>query len=180
MTGKVIAVSTSSTHSFIKLNQDSIKLIAGLGVKGDTHAGKTVQHRSRVAKDPSQPNLRQVHLIHAELHRELKDAGFVISPGDMGENITTQGIDLLNLPTDTKLHIGKEAIVRVTGLRNPCAQLDNFKPGLTAAVLDKDERGNIIRKAGIMSIVLATGVVNIGDSIDIELPPLPHRSLERV
>ena len=181
MRGTVIAVNISSTHSFSKSNQDNIQLIAGWGIKGDTHAGKTVQHRSRVAKDPSQPNLRQVHLIHAELHTELNQAGFNIAPGDMGENITTQGIDLLDLPTDTKLHIGKEAIIQVTGLRNPCAQLDNFKSGLTAAVLDKDkQQGNIVRKAGIMSIVLTTGLVNVGDSIRIELPPLPHRSLERV
>ena len=179
MTAIVTAVSISSNHSFSKSQKDSIKLIAGIGIEGDTHAGKTVQHRSRVAKDPSQPNLRQVHLIHSELHDELKEAGFNISPGDMGENITTKGISLLELLTDTRLHIG-EAIIEITGLRNPCAQLDNFQPGLMSAVLDRDEEGNIVRKAGIMGIVLQSGIVTTGDAIRIELPPLPYRSLERV
>ena len=179
MTAIVTSVSTNSTHSFSKFNRDNIKLIAGWGVEGDAHAGKTVMHRSRVAKDPTQPNLRQVHLIHSELHSELKEEGFDISPGDMGENITTKDIDLLKLPTDTRLQIGK-AIIQITGLRNPCAQLDRFQPGLMAAVLDKNERGNIIRKAGIMGIVIATGVITIGDPIRIEFPPLPYRTLERV
>ena len=180
MNAKVIAVSLSTTHSFSKANQESIKLLAGLGVEGDSHVGETVKHRSRVAKDPSQPNLRQVHLIHAELHDELNAKGFDIFPGQMGENITTKGIDLLVLPTNTKLYIGEKAVIQVTGLRNPCAQLDNFKKGLMAAVLDKDGQGNIIRKAGIMGIVLADGIVNAGDSINIQLPPKPFRSLERV
>ncbi len=179
MIATVTAVSTSSNHSFSKSQQNSIKLIAGIGIEGDTHAGKTVQHRSRVAKDPSQPNLRQVHLIHSELHDELKEAGFDISPGDMGENITTRGINLLELPTDTRLYIGK-AIIQITGLRNPCAQLDHFQPGLMSAVLDRDEEGNIVRKAGVMGIVLKSGIVAIRDAIKIELPPLPYRSLERV
>ncbi len=180
MSAKVIAVSLSTTHSFSKANQESIKLLAGLGVEGDAHAGETVKHRSRVAKDPSQPNLRQVHLIHAELHDELKAKGFNIFPGQMGENITTRGIDLLGLPADTKLHIGNKAVIQITGLRNPCAQLDSFKTGLMAAVLDKDRENNIIRKAGIMGIVLADGVVSAGDSIRIQLPTKPYRSLEKV
>lgn len=180
MKGIVIAVSVSSTHSFQKFEQKSIQLIAGIGIKGDTHAGKTVQHRSRVAKNPNQPNLRQVHLIHSELHTELNNSGFNISPGDMGENITTQGIDLLGLPKDTRLHIGNKAIVQITGLRNPCAQLNNFQSGLMAAVLDKDEKGNIVRKAGVMSIVIADGIVKTGDNIRIELPPQPHQKLEKV
>ena len=180
MPGVVTAVNLSSTHSFCKFERDSINLIAGIGIEGDTHAGKTVQHRSRVAKDPTQPNLRLVHLIHSELHTELNNAGFDVSAGDMGENITTKGINLLKLPTDTRLHIGDRAIIKVTGLRNPCAQLDNFQAGLMSAVLDKDETGNLVRKAGIMSIVVADGIVKPGDSIRIELPPEPHRSLERV
>ena len=138
MNAKVIAVSLSTTHSFSKANQESIKLLTGLGVEGDAHAGEAVKHRSRVAKDPSQPNLRQIHLIHAELHDELKAKGFNIFPGQMGENITTRRIDLLGLPTNTKLYIGEKAVIQVTGLRNPCAQLDSFKTGLMAAVLDKD------------------------------------------
>lgn len=174
MTGIVIAVNINPNHSFSKSNQDSIKLITGIGIEGDVHAGKTVKHRSRVAKDPSQPNLRQVHLIHAELHDELKGKGFDISPGDMGENITTRGIDLLKLPTDTKLYLGNQAVIKITGLRNPCAQLDRFQPGLMAAVLDKDEQGKIVRKAGIMSIVLASGIVRTGDTIKTELPPPPY------
>ena len=178
--GIVTAVSISQNHSFSKSNQDSINLLTGLGVEGDAHLGNTVKHRSRVAKDPSQPNLRQVHLIHSELHEELKDAGFNVLPGQMGENITTRGINLLGLPTDTLLYLGDKAIVKVTGLRNPCAQLNNFQSGLMAAVLDKDEEGNIIRKAGIMSIVITGGKVKPGDTIAIELPPKSHQPLDRV
>jgi MOSC domain-containing protein YiiM len=180
MTGTVIAVSTSPNHFFSKSNQNKIKLLAGIGIEGDAHAGRTVKHRSRVAKDPNQPNLRQVHLIHTELHDELKDKGFEISPGDMGENITTKGIDLLNLPTNTKLYLGDQAVIKVTGLRNPCAQLDAFQPGLMSAVLDRDEAGRIVRKAGIMSVVVSGGIVKIGDRIRVELPPQPYQALERV
>jgi MOSC domain-containing protein YiiM len=149
-------------------------------VQGDAHLGETVKHRSRVARDPSQPNLRQVHLIQAELHDELRAAGFAVSAGQMGENITTRGVDLLGLPTGTRLHLGKTAVVQVTGLRNPCAQLDRFQPGLMAAVLVRDEHGTLIRKAGVMGIVLAGGEVRPGDPILVELPPVPHRSLEPV
>ncbi|MDJ0631572.1 MAG: MOSC domain-containing protein [Xenococcaceae cyanobacterium MO_188.B29] len=180
MEGIVTAVSTSTTHTFSKSNQNSIRLIAGLGVEGDAHSGKTVKHRSRVKKDPTQPNLRQVHLIHSELHDELNNAGFDVSAGQMGENITTFGIDLLGLPTDTLLHLGDTAVVKVTGLRNPCAQLNRFRSGLMNAVLDYDEEGNLIRKAGIMSIVTIGGEVKTGDTIRVELPPQPYRSLDRV
>ncbi|MEL7509350.1 MAG: MOSC domain-containing protein [Cyanobacteria bacterium J06554_1] len=180
MSGVVIAVSRSTTHTFTKPNQDSIQLLTGLGVQGDSHMGKTVQHRSRVAVDPTQPNLRQVHLIHAELHDELQAAGFTVSAGQMGENITTRGIKLLDLPTGTRLHIGNKAIVELTGLRNPCAQLDQFQAGLMAAVLDRDENGKLIRKAGVMGIVTAGGDVSPGALIRAELPPEPHQSLERV
>ena len=155
--GTVKAVSSSTKHNFSKVNRDSILLIAGLGVQDDAHAGKTVQHRSRVAKDPNQPNLRQVHLIHAELHHELKSAGFTVAPGQMGENITTQGIDLLNLPVNTRLHIGSAAVIEITGLRNPCKQLDQMQSGLMAAVIDYDAQGNILRKAGVMSTVITGG-----------------------
>ena len=178
--GIVTAVSISSTHTFSKINQNSINLITGLGVEGDAHLGETVKHRSRVAKEPTQPNLRQVHLIHFELHEELKKAGFTISPGQMGENITTRGIDLLGLPMDTLLYLGDRAVVKVTGLRNPCAQLNNLQAGLMAAVLDKDEEGNLIRKSGIMSIVIEGGEVKPGDKIAIELPTKPYKVLDRV
>jgi hypothetical protein len=178
--GIVTAVSRSATHTFSKGTQDSIRLLARLGVEGDAHLGETVKHRSRVAVDPSQPNLRQVHLIHAELHDELQVAGFAVSAGQMGENITTRGVDLLGLPTGTRLRLGDMAMIEVTGLRNPCVQLDRFQPGLMAAVLGRDEHGKLIRKAGIMGIVLVGGEVRPGDPIGIELPPQPHRPLERV
>lgn len=178
--GTVKAVSLSAEHHFSKAKQDSILLIAGIGIEGDAHAGKTVQHISRMAKDPTQPNLRQVHLIHSKLHDELRAAGFAIAPGQMGENITTHGIDLLGLPTYTRLHLGKAAVIEVTGLRNPCRQLDQMQPGLMAAVLDHDEQGNLIRKAGIMSVVITGGEVFQGDEIKIEMPPEPHQPLARV
>jgi len=180
MDGIVTAVSRDAAHAFSKPNQESIRLLAGLGVEGDAHLGTTVQHRSRVAQDPTQPNLRQVHLIHAELHDELRAAGFTVTAGDMGENVTTRGIDLLGLPVGARLHLGESAVVEVTGLRNPCAQLDNFQPGLTAATLDRDADGNLIRKAGIMGIVLTGGDIRPGDPIRVTFPPEPHRRLERV
>lgn len=176
----VVAVSLSPTHTFSKQNQASIRLLAGLGVEGDAHMGKTVKHRSRVAADPTQPNLRQVHLIHSELLSELRQRNFIVEPGQLGENILTADIDLLSLPTGTRLKIGPEAVVEITGLRNPCAQIDNFQKGLQAAVLDRDEQGNLIRKAGVMAIVLQSGEVKPNDPIQVELPPEPHRPLERV
>lgn len=180
MDGVVIAVSRSATHTFTKPNQGSIQLLTGLGVEGDAHMGKTVKHRSRVAVDPTQPNLRQVHLIHAELHDELRAAGFVVSAGQMGENVTTRGVDLLSLPTGTRLYLGDTAVVELTGLRNPCVQLDRFQSGLVAAVLGRDEHGKLIRKAGIMGIVVIGGEVCPGNPIRIELPPEPHQPLDRV
>jgi len=158
----------------------AIRLIEGLGVEGDAHAGTTVKHRSRVARDPTQPNLRQVHLMHGELFEELRAAGFALAPGRMGENITTRGLDLLALPTGTRLHIGETAIVSVTGLRNPCRQLEGIQSGLMTAVLDRDAAGNLVRKAGIMGVVLASGDVRPGDPIRVELPPEPHEPLECV
>lgn len=180
MTGIVLAVSRSSAHTFSKAAEESIRLVAGLGVEGDAHSGATVKHRSRVARDPTQPNLRQVHLIHAELHDELRISGFEVSAGEMGENVTTRGIDLLGLPTGARLFLGDTAVVEVTGLRNPCAQLDRFQPGLMAAVLGRDEHGGLVRKSGVMAIVLTGGMVGVGDPIRVELPPEPHRLLEPV
>jgi MOSC domain-containing protein YiiM len=176
----VTAVSSNATHGFSKPNRESIRLLAGLGVEGDAHLGRTVKHRSRVAKDPSQPNLRQVHLIHAELHDELQAAGFSVRAGQMGENVTTRGIDLLALPTGARLLIGESALVEITGLRNPCVQIDRFQKGLMKAVLDRDEEGNLIRKSGIMGIVLEGGEVRPGDAIRMEMPPEPHRPLKCV
>jgi MOSC domain-containing protein YiiM len=180
MDGRVLAVSRSATHTLNKRTQHSIQLLTGLGVLGDAHLGVTVKHRSRVARDPTQPNLRQVHLIHAELLDELRTAGFAVSPGQMGENLTTCGIDLLELPAGTRLCLGDEVVIEVTGLRNPCIQLEQIQPGLMAATLGRDEHGKLIRKAGVMGVVLAGGAVRVGDAIRVELPPLPHRPLAPV
>ena len=176
----VISVNLSATHSFSKTVVSQIRLLEGLGVEGDAHAGVTVQHRSRIAKNPNQPNLRQVHLMHAELFDELAPRGFTLAAGDIGENITTRGIDLLSLPVDTDLIIGATARVRITGLRNPCHQLNDFQEGLTRAVLEKRPDGSVIRKSGIMGVVLVGGVVAAGDTITVILPPTPHRALDWV
>ena len=178
--GSVVAVSLSGAHHFTKQVQQSIRLLSGLGVEGDAHLGVTVKHQSRVAKDPTQPNLRQVHLLHYELRDELNATGFRLGPGAIGENILTRGIELLRLPRGTRLHIGETAIVEVTGLRNPCKQLNKYRPGLMAAVLSRDEHGNLIRKAGIMGIVHCDGEVRTGDPVRAEPPLGPHQVLERV
>ena len=176
-TGVVVGVSRSRGHTFSKPNQPRITLVAGLGVEDDAHHGVTVRHRSRVARDPTQPNLRQVHLIHAELHDELAAAGVPVRPGAMGENVTTRGIALLDLPTGTRLRIGRDAVVQLTGLRNPCTQLDGFQPGLLRAVLDRLPDGSVVRKCGVMSVVLAGGNVAPGDPIEVEPPMPPHQRL---
>ncbi|MGH9886264.1 MAG: MOSC domain-containing protein [bacterium] len=176
----VIAVSRSATHSMQKPSCASVRLLAGLGVEEDAHQGVTVKHRSRVARDPSQPNLRQVHLIHAELHDELAAQGFGVKYGEMGENLTTRGIALLALPIGARLRVGATAVIEVTGLRNPCLQLDGIQAGLMAATLARDAQGKLVRKAGIMGIVLAGGDVRPGDSIEVELPPEPRQPLEPV
>ena len=176
----VVAVSRFPTHEFSKTPTDLIQLLAGLGVEGDAHCGETVQHRSRVRQDPTQPNLRQVHLIHAELFEELAGKGFGVAPGQLGENITTRGIDLLGLSEGTVLRIGATAVVQITGLRNPCSQIDDHRRGLLAAVLDRDDAGHLVRKAGVMGVVLASGPVRAGDTIAIERQPTPHVPLVRV
>lgn len=180
MEAVVEAVHGSASHTLSKPARPSIRLLTGLGVEGDAHMGGTVKHRSRVARDPTQPNLRQVHLMHAELLDELQARGFAVKPGDMGENITTRRLDLLALPTGTRLHLGADAVVEITGLRNPCAQLDRLQQGLMAAVLDRDAHGQLIRKAGIMGVVLNSGEVRPADRIRVELPPAPHRPLAPV
>ena len=180
MTGTVAAVHSSANHTMSKLATGMIRLRAGLGVEGDAHMGETVKHRSRVARDPNQPNMRQVHLLHGELHDELGARGFAITPGQMGENVTTRGIDLLALSTGARLHLGRDAVVEVTGLRNPCPQLEGVQPGLMAAVLDRDAKGNLVRKAGIMAIVVTGGEVRAGDDIRIELLLGEHCALQAV
>lgn len=180
LSGTVEAVALNLGHAFTKVVQSRIHLLAGLGVEGDAHAGQTVKHRSRVKKDPTQPNLRQVHLVHAELFEELADKGFDLKAGDIGENILTRRLDLLGMPAGTRLQIGTEALIELTGLRNPCTQLDGFQPGLRQAVLDKDADGNLIRKAGVMAVVINGGWVKTDDDIQVFLPPLPHRKMEKV
>jgi MOSC domain-containing protein YiiM len=180
MQATVKSVSASTAHQFSKRIQSQIVLLVGQGIEGDAHCGVTVKHRSRVAKDPSQPNLRQVHLIHAELLDELALQGFCVSPGRLGENVTTTGIDLLSLPRDTELALGETALVKLTGLRNPCAQIDTFQTGLMSAVLGRTADGELVRKAGVMGVVLHGGVVRAGDSISVNLPARPYQRLERV
>ena len=180
MNGQVVAVCLSPSHAFSKPAAASIALLAGLGVEGDAHCGATVKHRSRVARDPAQPNLRQVHLIHAELFDELAARGFSVTPGALGENITTRGVDLLALPVDAELAIGPTAIVRLTGLRNPCSQIDGLQAGLMSALLDRTPDGAIVRKAGVMAIVVAGGPVRAGDAVSVALPAAPFRALDRV
>lgn len=178
-TGTVTAVAVHAAHAFSKTPTDAIEVVAGMGVRGDAHFGATVRHRSRVAADPSQPNLRQVHLIHDELLAELRDRGFSVRPGDLGENVTTHGIDLLSLPVGTILAVG-ESLLAITGLRNPCSQIDAFQDGLLRAVLDRAPDGTLVRKSGVMAVVVASGVVRSGDRIEVSLPPGPHRPLDRV
>ena len=169
MSPVVTSVSRSGAHTFTKPAVLTIRLLPGLGVEGDAHMGEKVKHRSRVRKNPDDPNLRQVHLIHEELFAELRRGGFDVGPGAIGENVTTCGIDLLGLPTGTRLRLGPEAVVEVTGLRNPCRQLDAFQPGLMAAVLGRDAEGNLFRKSGVMAIVIEGGDVTAGDAIAVEL-----------
>ena len=178
--GSVIAVSSRLGHHFSKTPNLSIRLLKGLGVAGDAHMGETVKHRSRVRKDPTEPNLRQVHLMHTELFDELRANGFVVRSGELGENVTTSGIDLLALPAGTRLHLGASAVVELTGLRDPCILIDRFQKGLMAATLDRDADGNLIRKAGVMGIVIAEGDVRPGDAIRVETPAEPHRALQVV
>ncbi|MFE6052951.1 MOSC domain-containing protein [Kitasatospora sp. NPDC056446] len=180
MNGTVVAVSSSAEYTFSKPNRAGITLVAGLGVEGDVHAGVTVRHRSRVAQDPTRPNLRQVHLIHRELLAELGESGFDVAPGALGENITTEGVDLLGLPVGAVLRIGAEAEVEVTGLRNPCAQIDAYRSGLLKRVVGRADDGTIVRRAGIMGIVRTGGPIRPGDTITVDLPARPHRALDRV
>lgn len=178
--GTVEAVSLNPAHGFSKQNQNRIHLLKGLGVEGDAHMGETVQHLSRIAQDPHQPNLRQVHLIPTELFEKLSEKGYALSAGDLGENILTTGLDLINLPVGTKLYIGNDAVLELTGLRNPCKQIDEFKEGLMGELVFKDGEGNIVRQAGVMSVVEQSGKVAPGDTIRVELPPEPHQKMERI
>jgi MOSC domain-containing protein YiiM len=174
---RVLAVAAAPGHQLSKSPVHEIRLVPGLGVEGDAHLGASTQHQTQVGKDPNRANLRQVHLIHSELFPELAAKGYEISPAMLGENITTEGLDILSLPRGTLLRIGPEAVVQVTGLRNPCRQLDAFRPGLAQAMFGKDDDGELVRKAGVMSIVVAGGAVRAGDAITVELPTAPHERL---
>jgi len=176
----VLGVSRDSAHNFSKPPVTSIRVIEGLGVEGDAHAGRTIQHLGRMRSDPTLPNLRQVHLIHAELHDELRALGYDVNPGELGENVTTRGLDLLGLPQHTRLHIGPDAILEVTGLRSPCQQINTYTPGLLKEVIQTHEDGSIIRKTGIMTVVVTTGGIHPGDPIAVHLPDGPHLPLEVV
>ena len=180
MSPTIIGLASDGAHRFAKQPQAALALRAGLGVEGDAHAGITVQHLSRVAKNPSAPNLRQVHLIHAELFDELAAKGFAVAPGQMGENVTTRGIDLLGLSRGKRLRLGAEAVIEVTGLRNPCHQLNGLAPGLMEAVLGRADDGSLIRKAGVMAVVVTGGEVLLGDAITLDSVPLGHEPLEPV
>ena len=173
----VISVSRSAVHGFSKPVDGSITILAGLGVEGDAHAGVTVRHRYVVRRNPNAPNLCQVHLLQAELFAELHDRHINITPGQMGENITTTGLDLLSLPLGTRLHLGADAIVELTGLRTPCRQMNDLRPGLMQACIARDPQGRVIRKAGVMALAVATGIVRAGEAITIELPPGRPRPL---
>ncbi len=177
MSYEVVAVSRSEKHTFSKNNIQSINLIYDFGVEGDAHAGKTVTHTFLARKDPTRRNIRQVHLIQMELLSELESKGFTVIPGQLGENITTRGIDLLDLPAGSKLHIGEEAVIELTALRNPCIQIDNFQKGMLKEVISRDTQGKLVRKAGVMGIVPVGGYVKPNDIINVELPDLPHNKL---
>jgi MOSC domain-containing protein YiiM len=176
----VLSLHRSDRHGFSKETADRLELIAGVGVDGDAHAGPLVRHRSRVASDPTQPNLRQVHLIAAELFDTLAAAGHVVRPGDLGENVTTRGLDVHGLAVGSMLLVGDEALVAVTGLRNPCAQIERFQPGLLQHVAFRHAGGGWVRRAGIMGVVVRGGPVAVGDPIRVAAPPGPQRPLERV
>jgi len=178
--GHVVAVSRDDAHRFSKPTRESITLIAGIGVEGDAHAGATVQHLSRIRRDPTTPNLRQVHLIHSELFDEVADRGHDVHPGALGENITTAGIDLLALPRGTRLELGDDAVIEITGLRNPCTQINGLSEGLMKELVHLDDTGATVRLAGVMSVVLAGGIVRPGDSIRVIPPAGRHEPLQPV
>ena len=175
--GRVVAVHRSDGHTFSKRTEDSITLVAGLGVEGDAHQGARVKHRSRVARDPEQPNLRQVHLMPSEVLEEAVANGFTVGPGDLGENVTTEGLDLIRLPAGSSVRIGDEAVVALTGVRNPCVQIDAFAEGLQGLMLGREHDGSLLRRAGVMSVVVVGGEIRVGDPIEVRFPAGPHRRL---
>jgi len=180
VTASVVAVSSSPEHTFSKPNRPDIELVAGLGVAGDAHSGQLVKHRYLVRRDSTQPNLRQVHLIQEELFTALAEQGHEVTPGQLGENVTTGGVDLLGLPTGTVLRLGPDATVELTGLRNPCWQIDEMQDGLMQLLRFRDRAGNTVRTAGVMGVVLTGGTVRPGDAIEVQTPPEPHQALDYI
>ncbi len=180
MGATVLAVHRNAAHEFTKTPVDVIECAAGLGVVGDAHAGAQVKHRSRVAADPTQPNLRQVHLMHGELFDQLAAEGYEVAPGNLGENLTTSGLDLLGLPVGTSLAIGPDVILTLTGLRNPCGQINGFADGLLKKLVYRDEDGETVRIGGAMSVVVRGGEIRPGDEIRVGLPPEPHHAMQRI
>jgi len=180
MTGRIVSLSRSPVHEFSKDEAATLRLLAGFGVEGDAHGGDRIQHRSRVAIDPTRPNLRQIHLLHMELLRELEEEGYAVGPGRLGENILTEDLDLLGLPTGTRLELGDQAEIVITGLRNPCKQLDLIDPRLFKRLAYRDDSGELVRLAGIMAVVSTTGEIRTGDPIRVRLPDKPHRPLAPV
>jgi MOSC domain-containing protein YiiM len=176
--GSVVAVSIDGKHRFSKTPRLSVSLTKGHGIEGDAHYGPLVQHRCLARRAPTAANLRQVHLIPSELFDALRTRGFEVRPGNLGENITTLGLDLECLPLGTMLRLGASAIVRLTGLRTPCILIDRFEAGL------KDElRGGLLGprfRAGVMAIVSDGGEVSPGDLIRAVLPAPPHVVLPRL
>ena len=154
----VVGLSIDDGHHFSKRAVERVTMVAGVGIEGDVHAGPLVQHRSRVRVDPNQPNLRQVHLIDDAVFAVAASAGFEIDHGDLGENVTVSGLDVHGLAVGTMLRLGESAFVAVTGLRNPCGQINGLRPGLLD-VLRRADGGDIVRRAGIMGVVVRGGEV---------------------
>ena len=181
--GAVAAVHRSDEHTFSKATCESIELVAGLGVNGDAHQGAKVKHRSRVAANPDQPNLRQIHLVMSELLDEVNSAGHNVVAGQLGESITTTGIDLISLPVGSMLRIGDTALVALTGLRNPCPQIKSVGDGLMKMMFIDDQdnpEGPKIGRTGVMGVVIAGGIVAADDGIKIRFPAGPLTRMEKV
>jgi len=164
-----VSVNSDDAYRFSKIARQSVRLVEGHGIEGDAHAGRFVKHRYQAKKEPLTPNRRQVHLIQSELFEEMRGFGFIIEPGDLGENVTTVGIDLLALPLGAQLHLGESAVVELTGLRMPCGLIDKFQTGLKRSMIVRTPRGVTFR-AGVLGIVTSSGDVRPGDLVRAELP----------
>jgi hypothetical protein len=173
--GYVHSVSASPRHGFSKLVRESITLIKGHGVDGDAHAGAFVKHRYLARWRPRMANERQVHLINQALFEELFSEGFNVQPGNLGENVTTRGIDLLRLPLGTMLALGPTAAVELRGLRTPCVLVDRFRKGLLKALVRKGEQPRF--RAGVMGVVREGGILFPGNPVKVTISPAPWQAL---